>query len=175
MAAWEFQSLQNVAESHNWHKFISMQNYYNLLYREEEREMLPYCTATGVGCIPWSPIARGLLARPWAGEGEGEQSTTTTTERGKTDKLLKSMHSDHEADVDKAIVDRLEEVAKKRGVSMATVATAWCLRKEMVNPIIGLSSKERIDQAVEAVKFKLTDEEVSYLEEPYRPKSVRGF
>lgn len=165
MAAWEFQSLQNVAESRNWHKFISMQNYYNLIYREEEREMLPYCADTGVGCIPWSPIARGALARPW-----GDRST----EREHTDNYLKSLVRDRETEVDKAIIDRVEEVAKKRGVSMAIIATAWCLHKHMVNPIIGLSSKERIDQAVEAVKFKLTDEEIKYLEEPYRPKTVQG-
>ena len=166
MAAWEFQSLQNVAEAHGWHKFISMQNYYNLIYREEEREMLPYCADTGVGCIPWSPIARGVLARPWGDRG---------TDREKSDRLLKSMIRGQENEVDKAIVDRLEEVAKKRGVGMATVATAWCLSKNMVNPIIGLSSKERIDQAVEAVKFKLTDEEAKYLEEPYRPKKIQGY
>lgn len=164
MAAWEFQSLQNIAEAHNWHKFISMQNYYNLLYREEEREMLPYCADTGVGCIPWSPIARGVLARPWGDRG---------TDREKSDNYLKVLLRNRETEVDKAIVDRVEEIAKKRGVGMAAVATAWCLHKNMVNPILGLNSKERIDQAVEAVKFKLTDEEVTYLEEPYQPKNVQ--
>ena len=166
MAAWEFQSLQNVAEAHNWHKFISMQNYYNLIYREEEREMLPYCADTGVGCIPWSPIARGALARPWGERG---------TDREKSDRYLKMLVRDKETDTDKEIIDRVEEVAKKRGVGMATVATAWCLQKDMVNPIIGLGSKERIDQAVEAVKFKLTDEEIKYLEEPYQPKNIKGY
>lgn len=143
-----------------------MQNYYNLIYREEEREMLPYCADTGVGCIPWSPIARGALARPW-----GDRSS----DREKSDNYLKVLVRDQETEVDKAIVDRLEEVAKKRGVSMAIVATAWCLSKNLVNPIIGLGSKERIDQAVEAVKFKITDEEVKYLEEPYRPKNIQGY
>lgn len=166
MAAWEFQSLQNVAEAHGWHKFISMQNYYNLIYREEEREMLPYCADTGVGAIPWSPIARGALARPWGDRG---------TDREQSDRLLKAMVRGQETEVDKAIVERVEEVAKKRGVAMAIVATAWCLSKNLVNPIVGLSSKERIDQAVEAVKFKLTDEEVKYLEEPYRPKNIQGY
>lgn len=166
MAAWEFQSLQNIAEAHNWHKFISMQNYYNLIYREEEREMLPYCADTGVGCIPWSPIARGVLARPW-----GDRNTT----REKSDGYLQVAIRSRETDVDKAIVTRVEEVAKKRGVSMATVGTAWCLSKNSVYPIVGLSSKERIDQAIEAIKFKLTEEEIKYLEEPYLPKAIQGY
>lgn len=143
-----------------------MQNYHNLLYREEEREMLPYCRASGVGCIPWSPIARGVLARPW-----DERKTA----REKSDHFLHSLIRSRETEVDKAIVDRVEEIAKKRGVGMTMVATAWSLRQPAVNPIVGLSSKERIDQAVEAVKFKLTDEEAKYLEEPYLPKPVSGY
>ncbi|KAL8733084.1 MAG: hypothetical protein Q9181_003705 [Wetmoreana brouardii] len=165
MAAWEFQTLQNIAEKHGWHKFISMQNYYNLIYREEEREMLPYCADTGVGCIPWSPIARGILARPW-----GDRST----QREKSDRFLQVTIRSRETDVDKTIVDRLEEVAKKKGVKMAQVATAWVLKRDMVNPITGLGSKERIDEAVAALKVKLTDEEAKYLEEPYLPKEVQG-
>lgn len=167
MAAWEFQTLQTIAATHNWHQFISMQNYHNLLYREEEREMLPYCADTGIGCIPWSPLARGILARPWADRG--------ATLRDRTDNYLQSMVRRRETEADKAIVDRLEEVAAKRGVGMATVATAWCLSKKMVNPIVGLGSKERIDQAVEAVRFKITEEEVKYLEEPYLPKNIQGY
>ena len=166
MAAWEFQTLQNIAEKHNWHKFISMQNYYNLIYREEEREMLPYCADTGVGCIPWSPIARGVLARPW-----GDRSTL----REGTDNFLKNLIRARESEVDEAIVGRLDEVAKKKGVKMAQVATAWVMRREMVNPIIGLGSKERIDEAVAALKVQLTDEEAKYLEEPYLPKLVQGY
>ena len=166
MAAWEFQTLQNIARSHSWHTFISMQNYYNLLYREEEREMLPYCADTGVGCIPWSPIARGALARPW---------NDRTTTREKSDKFLHGLVRSRDSEVDKVIVDRLEEVAKKRGVGMATVATAWCLSKGGVNPIIGLGSKQRIDQAVEAVAFKLEEEDAKYLEEPYLPRSIQGY
>ncbi|KAI4194737.1 MAG: hypothetical protein LQ348_002574 [Seirophora lacunosa] len=166
MAAWEFQSLQNIAERHGWHKFISMQNFHNLIYREEEREMLPYCADTGVGCIPWSPIARGALARPW-----GDRSSARET----TDPFLKAMIRSRETDVDKAVVDRLEEVANKKGVKMAQVATAWVLRRDMVNPIIGLASKERIDEAVAALQVKLTDEEAQYLEEPYLPKVVQGY
>ena len=166
MAAWEFQTLQNIARTHNWHPFISMQNYHNLLYREEEREMLPYCADTGVGVIPWSPIARGVLARPW-----GERSTL----RENTDNFLKNLIRSRETEVDKGIVGRLEEVAKKKGVKMAQVATAWVLTREGVNPIIGLGSKERIDEAVEAIKVKLTDEEAKYLEELYMPKVVSGY
>lgn len=166
MAAWEFQALQNIADKHGWHKFISMQNYHNLVYREEEREMIPYCVDTGVGCIPWSPIARGVLGRPW-----GDRSTL----RESTDNFLQKMIRARETEVDKAIVDRLEEVAKKKGVKMAQVATAWVLRQDMENPIIGLGSKERIDEAVAALQVKLTDEEAKYLEEPYMPKVVQGY
>ncbi|KAL2040838.1 hypothetical protein N7G274_006296 [Stereocaulon virgatum] len=166
MAAWEFQMLQHIAEVNGWHKFISMQNYHNLLYREEEREMLPYCRATGVGCIPWSPVARGVLTRAW-----GERST----KREETDNFLKSLIRSKETEIDKAIVDRLEEVAKKRGVGMALVAVAWSIKQQGVNPIVGLGSKDRIDQAVEAVKFKLSDEEANYLEEPYMPKAIQGY
>ncbi|OCL05277.1 Aldo/keto reductase [Glonium stellatum] len=165
MAAWEFQALQNIAEKHGWHKFISMQNYYNLIYREEEREMIPYCKDTGVGLIPWSPVARGVLTRPW-----GDRTTT----REKTDKFLASLIRARENDVDKAIIDRLEEVAKKRGVNMTTIATAWCIKKGVI-PIIGLSSKERIDQAVENSKYQLSDEDAKYLEEPYLPKAIQGY
>lgn len=142
-----------------------MQNYHNLIYREEEREMLPYCRATGVGCIPWSPVARGVLTRPW-----GDRST----KREETDNFLKSLIRSKETEMDKNIVNRLAEVAKKRGVAMALVAIAWSI-KQGVNPIVGLGSKERIDQAVEAVKFKLSDEEAKYLEEPYVPKAVQGY
>lgn len=164
MAAWEFQSLQNIAEANGWHKFISMQNYYNLIYREEEREMIPYCADTGVGCIPWSPIARGVLARPW-----GDRNTT----RDSTDQWMSLINRSN--DVNKTIVDRVEEVARKRGVGMATVATAWVLSKPLVNPIIGLSSKERIDETVKAIKFQLSEDEIKYLEEPYLPKNVVGY
>ena len=135
MAAWEFQSLQNIADRKGWHKFISMQNYYNLLYREEENEMFPYCNDTGVGLIPWSPVARGALTRPW-----GDRST----QREKTDNALHNMIRKKETEVDKAIVDRLEEVSKKMGKSMAQVAIAWCLSKKDVMPIVGLGKKERM-------------------------------
>ena len=166
MAAWEFQQLQNVADRHGWVKFISMQNLYSLLYREEEREMVPYCQATGVGVIPWFAVAAGMLTRPW-----DDQST----ERAKTDPYLAAIFKSGDGVAEKAIVDRVEEVAKKKNVAMAQVATAWQLSKPGVNPLLGLSKKERIDQAVAAIHVKLTEEEIKYLEEPYVPKPVMGY
>ena len=143
-----------------------MQNYHNLLYREEEREMLPYCSATGVGCIPWSPLARGILSRPW-------DDRSSIREIG--DNFIKNSIRNRETQIDKEIVDRVEEVSKKKGISMAQLAMAWVLRREGTNPIVGLGSKERIDEAVAAVGVRLTDEEVRYLEEPYMPKPVSGY
>jgi len=162
MAAWEFQKLQYIAKTNGWHKFISMQNYYNILYREEEREMIPLCRDLGVGILPWSPLARGVLAHKWNDRG---------SKREQTDKLLKSLVRGQDNPVDKELVDRVADIAEQRGTLMSTVALAWCLKKG-VYPITGLGSKERIDQAVEAVGFQLTDEEAAYIEEPYQPKSV---
>lgn len=135
MAAWEFQTLQNIADRKGWHKFISMQNYYNLIYREEESEMIPYCNDTGVGLIPWSPVGRGVLTRPWA---------QRDTHREKTDNYLKNLIRSKESEVDKTIVDRLEEVSKKIGKSMAQVAMAWCMSKKDVMPIVGLGRLDRM-------------------------------
>lgn len=163
MAAWEFQSLQNIAERNGWHKFISMQNYHNLIAREEEREMIPYCVDTGVGLIPWSPMARGVLARPW---GSG------STLRESTDGALKLLIRSRETEADKAIVGRVEEISKKKGVTMAQVSVAWSLQNPNEVPILGLNKKERIDEAVAAVRVKLSPEEVKYIEEPYVPKSL---
>ncbi|KFY07074.1 hypothetical protein V492_07472 [Pseudogymnoascus sp. VKM F-4246] len=161
MAAWEFQTLQNIAEKNGWHKFISMQNYYNLIYREEEREMIPYCKDTGVGLIPWSPMARGALARPY---------DSRSTVREGSDQILNGIVR-KESETDKVVVGRVQEVAEKLGVSMARVAIAWSLQKG-TNPIVGLSSKERIDEAVEAVKWQsgggLTAEDCKYLEDGTR-------
>ncbi|KIX05218.1 versiconal hemiacetal acetate reductase [Rhinocladiella mackenziei CBS 650.93] len=166
MAAWEFQELQNVADRHGWHKFISMQNYYNLLYREEENEMIPYCHHTGVGLIPWSPVARGALTRPW-----GSRDTL----REKTDNFLHVLVRSRDDKVDEEIIGRVEKVAHKMGKSMAQVAIAWCLSKKDVFPIVGLNKKERIDEAVEACKIKLSEEDIQYLEEPYQPKRRQGY
>ena len=182
MAAWEFQTLQNIAEKNGWHKFVSMQNYYNLIYREEEREMvrtpasslhsslthllqIPYCQDTGVGLIPWSPIARGALTRPWSDR---------SSKRAETDKFVSALVYEREFATDKKIIERVEEVAKKHNVSMACIATAWCIKKG-VCPIIGISSKERIEEAVQNVNFKLNDEDAKYLEEVYVPKERQGY
>ncbi|KAL2434027.1 Versiconal hemiacetal acetate reductase [Exophiala dermatitidis] len=166
MAAWEFQELQNIADRHGWHKLISMQNYYNLLYREEENEMIPYCNYTGVGLIPWSPVARGALARPW---------NSRDSLREKTDNLLQVLVRSRDDKVDEEIVGRVEQVAKKLGKSMAQIAIAWALSKKDVNPIVGLNKKERIDEAVEACKIKLSEEDIKFLEEPYQPKRRQGY
>ena len=157
MAAWEFQMFQNLAEKHGWTKFISMQNYYNLIYREEEREMIPYCKHTGVGLIPWSPIARGVLARPF-----GDRSTT----RERSDYYLQTLVRQEETESDRAIVDTLEETAKSKGVSMAQVAIAYVLQKGMM-PIVGLSSVKRIDEAVKATVLVLEADEVKYAQPSY--------
>lgn len=164
MYAWEFQQLQNIAEKNGWHKFISMQNYHNLLYREEEREMLPYCAATGVGIIPWSPIARGALARPY---------NSRSTLRENTDPFLKAMIRSRETEIDERIVGRVEELARNKGVSMASLATAWSLRKGCC-PILGLNKKERIDEACASLRVELTEGECKYLEEAYLPKPITG-
>ncbi|KAH8895383.1 Aldo/keto reductase [Thozetella sp. PMI_491] len=167
MPAWEFQALQNVAEKHGWHKFISMQNYYNLLYREEEREMIPYCRDAGIGCVPWSPNARGILARPW------DDLDTKASLRAQHDAALTRLYT-RDNEVDKAIVNMVEEIAKARKVPMAVIAMAWCLAKG-VNPIVGLSNKGRIDEAVLAAKVELTLDEISRLESAYQPKAVTGY
>ncbi|KAL8389094.1 hypothetical protein RB595_008793 [Gaeumannomyces hyphopodioides] len=166
MYAWEFARLQHVADRNGWTKFVSMQPFYNLLYREEEREMLPFCAATGVGVIPWSPLARGLLARP---NRRGEGGGAAPTLREQTD--AKSRRWNETANP--VIVDRVEELAKKKGVSMAVLATAWVLHKGCA-PILGLSTEERIGEAVEALSVKLTEEELRYLEEEYKPREVQG-
>lgn len=132
--------------------------------------MIPYCNDSGVGLIPWSPIARGALSRPF---------NSRTTTRESSDKMLNAMIRGKETAIDEKIVGRVEELAKKHSVSMATIATAWCLSKQDVSPIVGMNSKERIDQAVESVVFaragKLSKEDIEYLEEGYAPKVRAGF
>ena len=127
--------------------------------------MIPYCSDTGVGLIPWSPLARGILARPWK---------SNPTKREDTDRFLQTIVLDRESECDAEIVKRVERVAKNKAVSMTAVATAWSLAKG-ANPIIGLSSKQRIDEACENIKVTLTEEEMRYLEEPYLPKTVTGY
>ncbi|KAI8260571.1 Versiconal hemiacetal acetate reductase [Colletotrichum sp. SAR11_239] len=164
MYTWEFARLQYIAKSNGWTEFISMQPFYNLLYREEEREMLPFCQATGVGVIPWSPIARGMLAKPLA-----KDNADSTSLRAQTDKKTQAWFADANLD----IVSRVEEVAKKRGVSMALVSTAWVLQQGCY-PIVGLNSEKRIKETVEALKFKLTEEECKYLESEYKARAIQG-
>ncbi|KAL2316503.1 Aryl-alcohol dehydrogenase [Schizosaccharomyces pombe] len=162
MRCYQFIELQNTAEKHGWHKFISMQNYHNLLYREEEREMIPYCQKTGVGLIPWSPLAKGILARPAVANEE--------TVRSKTDFYMKRLKFGVNYN---PIVSRVEELAKKHNVSMATVATAWSLHKGDY-PIVGISKVERLQDALDAVTLKLSEEDIKYLEEPYCPVPIQG-
>lgn len=157
--------LQNVAEKNGWHKFISMQGLYNLLYREEEREMNPFCKATGVGLLPWSPLAAGVLAHPWADR---------TDAREQTDPFLKALFRTRESSVDKAIVMRVEEVAKRLGASMAQVAQAWIIAKGGT-PICGLETVERINQAVSSLTVILTNDDILYLEELYQAKPAMPF
>ncbi|KAL1744102.1 NADP-dependent oxidoreductase domain-containing protein [Schizophyllum fasciatum] len=159
MRAWQFALLNEVAEKHNWTKFVSMQDEYSLLYREEEREMLAYCKYHGIGVIPWSPLSGGALARP---PGSAE------TARSKSFESL-GIRKSHEIDAE--IIKRVEEVAKKRGWAMSQVAIAWVMRN-VSSPIIGFNSIKRVDQGI--VDGELTDEEAKYLEEPYQPKPVRG-
>lgn len=159
MYTWEFARLQHVAKLNGWTEFISMQPFYNLLYREEEREMIPFCKATGVGIIPWSPIARGLLAKPL-----GEESV-----RSKEDKKKDAWFKDANMD----IIGRVEEIAKKKGTSMALVSTAWVMHKGCW-PIVGVSSEKRVLESVEALKVKLTEEEVKYIEELYTARGIVG-
>jgi aryl-alcohol dehydrogenase-like predicted oxidoreductase len=142
-----------------------MQNYYNLLYREEEREMMGLCQAEGVGVIPWSPLARGRLARAWK----------TETNRSETDAFGKTLYSRTE-DADHSVVDRLGEVAEKRGIPRAQVALAWLLAKPGVtSPIVGASKPHHLEDAVAALSVHLTPEEIMALEEPYVPHPVLGF
>lgn len=168
MRATDFAELQFVADKNGWFKFISMQNYYNLLYREEEREMIPYCQDNifgKVGCIPWSPIARGLLARPVAAESEHNRNNETDLYLSIIS-LLKT--------VDDEIITRVEKVSKKLGASMANVATAWVISKGHT-PIIGINTVERVEDTIRAISLKLSEEDIKYLEEPYVPKAVFGY
>lgn len=166
MYAWQFTQALYLADRHGWTRFVSMQNHYNLLYREEEREMLPLCQAEGIGVLPWSPLARGRLARPWGSEH---------TKRYDTDQFGTKMYAQTEA-ADHKVVDRLEEVAEQRGVSQAQLALAWLLSKPGINsPIVGATKLHHLPDAVAALSIRLTPEEISSLEQPYTPHPVLGF
>jgi aryl-alcohol dehydrogenase (NADP+) len=162
MWAWELSKLLHLADTRGWTRFVSMQDHYNLLNREEEREMLPLCRDQGIGVIPWSPLARGRLARPW----------NVTTNRSEHDAFGSRLYPES----DRVIVDRVAEVANERAVSMAQVATAWMLSKPGITaPIIGATKPHHIDDAVAAVELTLSDDEIARLEEPYTPHAVAGF
>ncbi len=166
MYAWQFMKMLAVAEAHGWSRFVSMQNHYNLVYREEEREMLPLCRAEGVGVIPYSPMARGFLAGDRKKEGTGD------TVRAKSDDLARRFYF---ADSDFAIADRVGELAARRGVSRMQVALAWVLSRPGVTaPIVGVSKLPHLDQAIDALGVKLTPEECAFLEERYQPHVVVG-
>jgi aryl-alcohol dehydrogenase-like predicted oxidoreductase len=165
MYAWQFTKALYLADLHGWTRFVSMQNHYNLLYREEEREMLPLCQSEGIGVIPWSPLARGRLARPWQAE---------KTKRFETDRFGKILYSQSEA-VDRKVVDRLGQMAEERGVSRAQLALAWMLSKPAITaPIVGATKPHHLEEAVAALSLRLTPEEVAALEEPYTPHPVVG-
>jgi aryl-alcohol dehydrogenase (NADP+) len=162
MYAWQFSKALYAAELRGWTRFVSMQNHYNLIYREEEREMLPLCADQGIGVIPWSPLARGRLTRPW----------DATTARLEKDEFGRTLYRD----TDREIVERVIELAGKRGVSPAEIALAWLLRNPAVtSPIVGVTKPEQLTQAVSAVDVELDDAEVAYLDEPYQPHPVSGF
>jgi len=162
MWAWQFARALYLADKHGWTRFVSMQNHYNLLYREEEREMMGLCAFEGIGVIPWSPLARGRLTRPW-----NEQ-----TERSETDQFGKTLY----VASDEQIVEQVAQIANERGVSPAQVALAWMLSKPVVtSPIIGASKMNHLEEAVAALDLKLSEDEIKRLEEPYTPHRVAGF
>jgi aryl-alcohol dehydrogenase-like predicted oxidoreductase len=165
MHAWQFAKAQYVAGRHGWTRFVSMQNHYNLLYREEEREMAPLCRDQGVGMIPWSPLARGKLARP------PESAQTKRTETDRFGKTLYAMH-----DADRQVIAAVDKVAKTRRVPHAQVALAWLLRRDGVTaPIVGATKMEHLDAAVAALDVKLLKEDIAALEAPYAPHPIAGF
>jgi 1-deoxyxylulose-5-phosphate synthase len=161
MYAWQFARYLYLADLHGWTRFVSMQNHYNLLYREEEREMIPLCRDQGIGIIPWSPLARGRLARPW------DESTA----RSEQDEFGRRLYGEE----DRVVVERVGEIAQQRGISRAQVALAWMLAQPgMTSPIVGATKPHHLDDAVAAVEVRLTPEEIATLEEPYRPHPILG-
>jgi 1-deoxyxylulose-5-phosphate synthase len=166
MYAWQFAKALYLADLHGWTRFVAMQNHYNLVYREEEREMLPLCQAEGIGVIPWSPLARGFLT------GNRQKETKGETIRAKTDDFA---HQLYYQDSDFEVVDRVVELAQQRGVAPAQIALAWLLHQPSVTaPIIGASKMPHLEDALAALKIELTQEECQRLEEPYQPHPVLG-
>lgn len=166
MYAWQFAKCLHLADLHGWTRFISMQDHYNLVYREEEREMLPLCRDAGVGVIPWSPLARGFLS------GNRDRAGSVATERAKTDDFAHSMYY-QEADFQ--VVDRVVELADRRGVKPAQIALAWLLQQPgIAAPIIGASQMYQLEEAIAALDITLSEAECTYLEEPYQPHPILG-
>lgn len=166
MFAWQFAKALHVAEKHGWRCFVSMQNHYNLVYREEEREMIPLCKDEGIGLIPWSPMARGFFA------GDRQRGGGGATTRAKSDPFANELYFREE---DFQVAERVQEIAKQRGVTGPQVALAWLLnRPHITAPIIGASKMDHLDQAIAALDIKLSDEEVERLEELYQPHPIRG-
>jgi aryl-alcohol dehydrogenase-like predicted oxidoreductase len=167
MYAWQFAKALYLSDQHGFSRFVSMQDHYNLLYREEEREMLKLCESEGVGVIPWSPLARGRLARPW-----DEQ---TGTQRAATDEFGKNLYKGEEESNHK-IIDTVGEVAAARGITRAQVSLAWMLHKSVITaPIVGATKPQHLEDAVAAVEIELTDDEIRRLEAPYTPRAIAGF
>jgi aryl-alcohol dehydrogenase-like predicted oxidoreductase len=167
MYAWQFCKALYLAKLHGWTPFVSMQNHYNLIYREEEREMLGLCQSEGVGVLPWSPLARGVLTRPW--------EANSTSGRAQTDEYGKKLYGST-AEADRAVVDQLQQVAQTRGVSMAQVGLAWLFSKPAVTaPIVGATRPQHLEDAMAALQLKLTTEEIARLEAPYVPHGIAGF
>jgi 1-deoxyxylulose-5-phosphate synthase len=165
MHAWQFARALGIAEKRGWTRFVSMQNLVNLLYREEEREMLPLCAAEGIGVIPWSPQARGKLSRDW----------DYTSIRTETDPAFGRLFAKTE-EADRKVADRVAEVAQARGVPRARIALAWLLSKPVITaPIVGATKLHQLDDAIASVNVKLCAEEIAALEEPYVPHAVVGF
>jgi 1-deoxyxylulose-5-phosphate synthase len=165
MYAWQFCKALYVADRHGWTRFVSMQDHYNLLNREEEREMLPLCAAEAVGVLPWSPLARGRLARAW----------NESTNRSETDEFGKTLYT-AQVDSDRKIVERVAEIAQKRGVPQAQVALAWMTHKAVVSaPIVGASKPHHLEDAIAALSLNLTPAEIAAMEEPYVPHPIVGF
>jgi aryl-alcohol dehydrogenase-like predicted oxidoreductase len=165
MHAWQFSKALYLSRMNGWARFVSMQNHYNLLYREEEREMIPFCQSEGIGIIPWSPLARGRLTRPWQ---------TETTKRFETDQFGKDLYGKTEEN-DHKIVDRLGQISQQRGVPRAQVALAWMLSKPAItSPIVGATKIHHLPDAAAAVALRLSPEEITSLEEPYLPHPIMG-
>jgi aryl-alcohol dehydrogenase-like predicted oxidoreductase len=161
MYAWQFAKMLHTSQQHGWTRFTTMQNHYNLLYREEEREMLPLCVDQGIGVIPWSPLARGRLTRDW----------DDTTERSQTDEFGRRLY----ADSDRVIVQAVADLANKRGLKRAQIALAWLLSKPSISaPIVGVTNAGQLEDAVSSLSVELSAEEIESLEQPYEPHAIAG-